>query len=202
MKARPNNTNRIGVLIVAVLALSACTRVPSAAPTLSPIEGAIPIPTLAPTAAPPAAAAPTLAPSPTLARTPTLALTPTLATSPTPVGVGKVIIVLGPGRDATQPGTATLVGQGNKTQVTLNMAASQPGAAQPAHVHEDVCPGVGAVKYPLSNVVDGKSVTVVNASLSDLLNHGYSIGVHKSTTEPNIYVAYEALVGIPSSNLP
>jgi hypothetical protein len=38
----------------------------------------------------------------------------------------------------------------------------------------------GAVKYPLTNVVEGKSKTVIDASLADLLKGNFSAMVHLS----------------------
>jgi hypothetical protein len=103
------------------------------------------------------------------------------------------VITLGPGRDATQRGTATLVAQGENTIVTLDLEPGEANITQLAHIHEGACPGVGAVRFALTNLVNGKSVTVVNASLSSLLAGGYSINVHKSVGEPGIYTACAAV---------
>jgi hypothetical protein len=101
----------------------------------------------------------------------------------------QITLTLGAGRDANQPGTATLIAQGNQTQVVLNIQPGAAGVAQPAHIHEGACPGVGTVKFPLTNVVDGKSVSTVNAALADVLKGDLSINVHKSTSEASVYTA-------------
>jgi hypothetical protein len=104
------------------------------------------------------------------------------------------VINLGPGRDGDQtPATAVLLSQGDKTQVVLSMKSGGAGVSQPAHIHDGACPGVGGVKYPLTNVADGQSVTTVAAPLSDLLNGKYAINVHKSTSEAGVYVACGAV---------
>lgn len=175
------------ILLIALLSVVACAPSPSASPTVSALPTALP-PALAPTVAP------LLTPSivETLPAAAATAAAPTTAATSAP-SANQVTLTLGPGRDATQPGKVTLEAQGDKTQVTLDMSGSTPGVAQPAHVHEGACPGVGAVKYPLTNVVDGKSVTVVDASLADLLKGDFAINVHKSTTEVGIYVACAAV---------
>jgi hypothetical protein len=106
---------------------------------------------------------------------------------------GPVSITLGAGRDASQTGKADLIPQGDKTQVVINIQPGAAGVPQPAHIHVGACPGVGAVKYPLSNVVDGKSTTVVDAALPDLLKGGYAINVHRSAQEAGVYVACGAI---------
>lgn len=125
-------------------------------------------------------------------------LTPT---SGTPTS-GSVTVTLGPGRDGSQPGTAVLTPQGDKTQVVINVQPGPPGVPQPAHIHVGTCPGVGAVKYPLTNVVDGKSTTIVDDSLQDLLKGGYAINVHKSVSEIGIFVACGNVSSASSNAVP
>lgn len=104
-------------------------------------------------------------------------------------GAGVVVIALGPGRDGSQTGTATLTAKGGQTEVVINVQASAAGVAQPAHIHEGGCPGVGPVIYPLTNVVDGKSTTLVNAGLGGLLNGTFAINVHESAVRSAIYTS-------------
>ncbi len=92
----------------------------------------------------------------------------------------SVTVPLGPGRNGTQEGTATLTADGSRTIVTIDITPGEPGVPQPAHIHEGSCPNVGAVAFPLQDVVDGRSTTTVEASLSELLSGGLSINVHRS----------------------
>lgn len=101
----------------------------------------------------------------------------------------SVTIEMGAGRDASQPGSATLTAKGAQTEITLNIQPGPAGIQQPAHVHEGGCPGVGAVKYPLTNVVNGMSTTTVNAPLSELFNGMFSINAHRSPAEIGIYTS-------------
>lgn len=101
----------------------------------------------------------------------------------------SITLTFQPGRDGVQPGTVTLTDQGNQTQVTIRVQARAAGVAQPAHIHEGACPGVGAVRFPLSSVVDGVSVSTVNTRLADILNGGYSINIHESVQQASRYTA-------------
>jgi predicted lipoprotein with Yx(FWY)xxD motif len=98
-------------------------------------------------------------------------------------------ITLGPGRDSDQNGTATLTAKGNQTVVALTIKPGAAGVAQPAHIHVGQCPVPGDVKYPLTNVVDGKSSTTLDVKLSDLLKGGFAINVHQSAQDIGKYVA-------------
>ncbi|MBI5653026.1 MAG: hypothetical protein HZC40_21650, partial [Chloroflexi bacterium] len=94
----------------------------------------------------------------------------------------------GKGRDGDQAGIAVLVSQGAKTEVNVFIKPN-PGVAQPAHIHEGTCPVPGAVKYPLTTVVDGKSTTTLDVKLADLLKGGFAINAHLSAAEAAKYVA-------------
>jgi len=112
--------------------------------------------------------------------------------------VQSVTVTMAAGRDASQTGTATLTAQGSQTQVVLNIQPGAAGVGQPAHIHVGPCPGVGAVAFPLTNVVDGTSTTVVNASLDSLRTGGYSINVHQDETQTGLGV-YVSCGGIPAA---
>ena len=110
----------------------------------------------------------------------------------------SVTVTMGAGRDASQTGTATLTAQGSQTQVVVNIQPGGAGVAQPGHIHQGSCPGVGAVAFPLTNVVDGTSTTVVNASLDSLRTGGYSINIHQDGTQAGLGV-YVSCGGIPAA---
>lgn len=100
-----------------------------------------------------------------------------------------VTVDLGPGRDGDQTGTATLTAMGSQTAVAISITPGDPGVGQPVHIHEGMCPGVGAVAFPLTNIVDGGSTTIVDATLAELLSGAYSINVHKSQAEIALYTS-------------
>jgi hypothetical protein len=89
-----------------------------------------------------------------------------------------------------QDGIATITQEGNKTRVIIEMVSGKKGTAQPAHVHYGVCPKPGEVKYALSDVVEGKSDTLLDAPMEQIVASGsMAINVHKSIDEISIYVS-------------
>jgi LPXTG-motif cell wall-anchored protein len=109
--------------------------------------------------------------------------------SPASAQPGSVSVPLGAGRDEQNVnGSATLTDLGDgTTQVVIRVNPANP--VMLAHIHVDTCPGAGAVQYPLTNVQNGTSTTVVDASLSDVLANGKSINLHKSPDDAGIYVS-------------
>lgn len=91
--------------------------------------------------------------------------------------------------NSKQAGVATLQEIGDKTRVQLRIAGATAGA-QPAHIHVGKCPKPGAIKYPLTDVVNGLSETMLDVSLSSLKSMlPLAINVHKSKTEVSFYTA-------------
>ena len=111
---------------------------------------------------------------------------------------GIVTVTMGPGRDASQTGTATLTAQGSQTQVVINIQPGPAGVEQPVHIHQGSCPGVAAVVFPLTNVVDGTSTTVVDATLDSLMTGGYSINAHQDTSQAGLAI-YVSCGNIPAA---
>jgi len=78
----------------------------------------------------------------------------------------------------------------DKTEVSIMLKGAVKGSVYPSHIHEGSCPTPGAVKYPLTSIIDGKSITLVNISVDQLLKAPpLAINVHKSPTELKSYVA-------------
>jgi hypothetical protein len=97
-------------------------------------------------------------------------------------------VKLSPQSDSKQSGTATLTKQGDKqTKVVLSVTGGT--GSQPAHIHKGTCAKLDPKPaFPLSPVANGKSETVVNASLDDLAKGGYAINGHKSAEDIKTYV--------------
>lgn len=94
--------------------------------------------------------------------------------------------------DLGQSGTAVLrENEAGQLMVELSMTGGDFSAPQPAHIHLGACPEPAAVEYPLTNVVDGESVTTLDVSWSDLIEADapMAINVHKSSAESSVYTA-------------
>ena len=123
----------------------------------------------------------------------TTSLTPTYVPTPTPtpsvVIESKTVDLLLQNKSGEQ-GTALLEDIDGKLRVTLTVTGEPKGVSQPAHIHAGLCPTPGAVKYPLTNVVNGQSVTMIDVTMAELLGMGdLAINVHKSAASANVYVA-------------
>jgi hypothetical protein len=92
-----------------------------------------------------------------------------------------------------ETGTVTLTSRaGGSTLVVISLQGAPQGAdkAQPAHVHAGTCANLNAApKYPLDNVLDGKSSTVLPVSIDTLMADTHAINVHKSMSDLKTYVA-------------
>lgn len=91
-------------------------------------------------------------------------------------------IRLNPVEGSGASGTATLAPlDATHIKVTLELVNQPPGDL-PAHIHFDRCSNPSAIRFGLSNVVNGKSETVVDTPVAYLRRgHGlFSINVHKA----------------------
>lgn len=92
--------------------------------------------------------------------------------------------------NSSEAGTATIKEADGKVVVTLNVTGEPKGAIQPAHIHLGSCPNPGAVKYPLTNVVDGKSETTLNVTMDKLRSElPLAVNVHRSAAQAKVYVS-------------
>lgn len=103
----------------------------------------------------------------------------------------SVTVALGTLNDSGQSGTAILTEDGAKTKVSVVTRGGTAGnTPQPAHIHVGSCPTPGAVKYPLTSVVNGSSETSVDVTLDQLLSElPLAVNVHKSAQEAKVYTA-------------
>jgi hypothetical protein len=102
------------------------------------------------------------------------------------------MIPLSEQNDLGQSGTAVLTEtKEGKLNVKLSMSGGKFTLPQPAHIHVGSCPNPGAVKYPLNNVVNGMSETVLDVKLDDVMKSAdkLAINVHKSAAESKVYTA-------------
>src|SRR5690349_3091630 len=115
----------------------------------------------------------------------------TLFASVASAQTGPITVQLGAQNGSAQTGTATLTPMGDQTQVVINLPAGPAGASveQPVHIHDGACPTPGKVIWPLTNLKEGKSTTMVNAKLSDIADGKHAINAHKSAAEASVYTS-------------
>ncbi len=102
----------------------------------------------------------------------------------------ETTVILKPVNASNEAGTATLKEENGQTKITINLTGYTKDIEQPAHIHMGACPGVGAVKYPLTSIVNGASTTVLSVTLDQLKKElPLAINVHKSATEVSTYTA-------------
>src|SRR5436190_11918283 len=118
---------------------------------------------------------------------------------------GKVVRVSlidenGSGED----GSAQLTDMGDgTTKVELIMLNAPEGADQPAHIHKGTCANLDPTPaYPLNDVKEGKSTTIVKVALADLAKEKFAINVHKSAAEASVYISCGNLPSGTSSSGP
>lgn len=99
-------------------------------------------------------------------------------------------VALSAQNNSGEAGTATLKETDGKVVVSLSVTGERKGAIQPAHIHLGSCPNPGAIKYPLANVVDGKSETTLNVTMDQLRGElPLAVNVHKSVAQSKVYVS-------------
>lgn len=103
----------------------------------------------------------------------------------------KIDINMGAMNGSKQDGSASAEAKGSGVLVTVKVFNEPKGASEPAHIHKGTCKKLDPAPFkPLSNVVDGKSVTTVAGVTIDELKKGtYAINVHKSAADLKTYVS-------------
>lgn len=92
--------------------------------------------------------------------------------------------------NSAQYGLATLQPEGNRTRVVIALSGGPAGVSQPAHIHLGRCGKLDkAPKWMLKPIRNGRSVTMIPASIETILGQEAAINVHRSSTEPQLYVA-------------
>lgn len=106
------------------------------------------------------------------------------------VGERKLVVNLLADNNSGQSGYAEIKEVNGKAKVEIKLFGAPLNSIEPAHIHVGNRPNLGAVKYPLNNVVNGLSETTLSISLDQLLSERpLGINVHKSAAEMNISVS-------------
>ena len=113
-----------------------------------------------------------------------LALAPSAAAQQSPV---TVPLTAQNGSGIT--GNATLTDLGNN-QTRVQISITPATGDHPAHIHMGTCANLDPTpEFPLTNVQNGTSTTVVNQALSTIMRTQRAINLHLSAAEIATYVA-------------
>ena len=96
-----------------------------------------------------------------------------------------------------QTGTATLTAQGSQTLVELSIPPGNLNTEQ-THIHVGRCGAtLGSVVFPLTSFVggSGSSSTLVNATLSSVMDGNHAINLHQAGN-PGNYTACGNIPGV------
>lgn len=116
-------------------------------------------------------------------------------------GGNEIIVNLQEQNNSTQSGQAVLREENGQVVVTLSLQNASSTVEEPAHIHVGSCPEPGAIRYPLSNVVNGRSETTISTTLNQLLSEGpLAINVHESPEALQVYVACGNLPTAPTTS--
>ena len=101
-----------------------------------------------------------------------------------------VTVTLNALNNSGEQGTAVLSDMSGKTKVVVSVSGAPVDIPQPAHIHVGSCPAPGAVKYPLTSLMNGVSETVLDVSISKILGElPLAVNVHKSAADAKTYVS-------------
>ncbi len=94
-------------------------------------------------------------------------------------------------RNSNENGTASVKDVPGGVLVKISLQNEPKGASQPAHIHQGTCATLNPAPWkPLSNVVNGTSVTTVKGiKVADLKKAHYAINVHLSAANIPHYVS-------------
>jgi plastocyanin len=89
-----------------------------------------------------------------------------------------------------QSGEATLTDSAGKTKVVIALTGKANELSLPTHIHSGSCSTPGDIRYQLTTIEKGSSVTTLDLPLSEVLkNLPVYINVHKSATELQTSIA-------------
>lgn len=101
-----------------------------------------------------------------------------------------LMITLNAQNNSGETGTAMLTDLGDgTTRVDVTVSGEPAGASQPMHLHTGTCANLNtAPAFPLNNLENGKSSTVITTTVQTLLASPYALNGHKSAAEISVYV--------------
>jgi len=112
----------------------------------------------------------------------------TNAPIPQPAQTGVQVVLISQ-NNSGESGTALLEEKDGHLIVTLDLQGYGK-EAQPAHIHAGNCSVLGPIEYPLTNVVNGRSITTLNTTINQLKQKlPLIVNVHESASKATNYVS-------------
>lgn len=109
------------------------------------------------------------------------------ACQPAPVAARSLRLVMLNGSGVT--GSVEFRDMGSRTEVEVRVDPAG-NLDMPAHIHPGSCANlVPQPKYPLENVSDGVSITIVPAPIGELFAGALALNLHKSNDDLGTYTA-------------
>lgn len=94
-------------------------------------------------------------------------------------------------------GTVTLYDTGNDQTIVV-FDITEAGKDHPAHIHMGTCDALDAEpQYPLNDVKDGTSTTLVDVSLDDLLAEPHAVDMHLAPDQLGTLIGCADIAGTP-----
>lgn len=107
-----------------------------------------------------------------------------------PSAMGPIMVPMPSHNRSDQAGRAYFSDESGKTKVALDISPWTVGVPQPASIRAGTCAAMGAIRYPLNNIVEGKSETILTPATHFIHGLGDSIVViGKSASEPESIVS-------------
>jgi hypothetical protein len=86
-------------------------------------------------------------------------------------------------------GGSSIRGVDDGVEITVYITAGDEGGVHPVHIHDGTCDDLGDVAWPLEDIEDGESVTMLeDVTLGDLMTGEYAINAHQSEDEMDVNV--------------
>lgn len=121
--------------------------------------------------------------------------------SKTKKDTGELVASLKEQNNSGQTGSVNLKESAEKVIVTVNIKKGLENVPQPSHIHAGTCDSLGAIAYPLENVINGSAETTIPTTLDDIQKLSpLAVNVHKSNAEAQTYVACANLDFVKSTS--
>jgi hypothetical protein len=115
-----------------------------------------------------------------------------LFTAAAPAGAKSIVVPLKAVGGSGEMGRAIITdmpGIVPMVKVSITVSGEPAGANQPSHIHKGVCGSNGPILKPLTNVVNGHSVTsITGITVTQLKAQPTYINIHKSAAQLSVIV--------------